>query len=268
MLPDEATILCGEWETGPTPPRFSKEKYNVGLKITEIVRHPDFDANLGVEGGNDIAVFKVVKGGLANSSFLDINPICLPEPDRPKPKEGVQSGWSKPPPLYYFKEFGEGFLSFITDTFKQWHYKMKIQDECKEPSRTEAFDTVIEYPSKAYYPPGLICAKDVTSRFCPTAGDSGSPLMVQEEKSERFYLEGLLSYLKGCDKFSFQQSNRVISTYKRNPACDTCTACTQNCEYTFACYSCKEFPTVWDGQTVDTQKQFSFLSFTESPLAR
>ena len=35
-------------------------------------------------------------------------------------------------------------------------------------------------PLVAYYPPGLICAKDVTRQFCPNAGDSGSPLMVKK----------------------------------------------------------------------------------------
>ena len=219
MTPDDATILCGEWETGPTPQRFSDEKYNVGLKITEIVRHPDFDAKVGVEGGSDIAVFKIESGGLETGTSLEIYPICLPNNNMPVAKwqeesrggrttEGVQSGWSKPPPLHYFKNVGEGFLSFITDTYKQWHYKMKIQEQCHEPTSTEAFDNLIQYPSKAYYPPGLICAKDVTSRFCPTAGDSGSPLMVREAnpraESERFYLQGVLSYLKGCEKFNLR----------------------------------------------------------------
>ena len=59
MDPQEMLIICGEFEIGPTPMRFSGEKYNVDLKIKEIVRHPDFKAEVGVEGGSDIAVFKV-----------------------------------------------------------------------------------------------------------------------------------------------------------------------------------------------------------------
>ena len=33
--------------------------------------------------------------------------------------------------------------------------------------------------SKAVYPPGLICAREAAHQFCPTPGDSGSPLMVK-----------------------------------------------------------------------------------------
>ena len=56
-------------------------------------------------------------------------------------------------------------------------------------------------PLVAYYPPGLICAKDMTRQFCPTAGDSGSPLMVKNS-DDRYYIEGTLSFLKGCDQFA------------------------------------------------------------------
>ena len=56
-------------------------------------------------------------------------------------------------------------------------------------------------PLVAYYPPGLICAKDVTRQFCPNAGDSGSPLMVKNS-DDRYYIEGTLSFLKGCDQFA------------------------------------------------------------------
>ena len=79
----EVVILCGEWETGPTPQNFSDEKYNVVLQVEDIIRHPDFEAEVGVEGGNDIAVFKVNNAGLKDCSAKDINPICLPEPSRP-----------------------------------------------------------------------------------------------------------------------------------------------------------------------------------------
>ena len=233
MTPDEVVIICGEWETGPTPQRFSGEEYNVDLKITEIVRHPDFAAELGVEGGSDIAVFKILEGG----PQLNINPICLPDLGMREPKTGFQSGWSNPPPLYYFRFFGNGFLSFVTDTFKQWHYKLKIEEECKEPTKSEAFDADIKYPSKAYYPPGLICAKDVTFRFCPTAGDSGSPLMVKvDDRSQRYYIQGILSYLKGCERFTMTEI--------------------------------KETGTTPEGiRVAPNEKEFTFLSFTESPLA-
>merc|ERR1719295_2558873 len=154
MDPAEVLILCGEWETGPAPKRFSGEKYNIDLEIREIVRHPDFLPGEGVDGGSDIAVFKVNGGEEVAWSDWPINPICLPAPGRPVATEGVQSGWSGSPPLYYVNQFGNGFLSFITDTFKQWHYKLNIDSRCEEPRFSIYADQTIRQPSKAYYPPG------------------------------------------------------------------------------------------------------------------
>ena len=200
MDPEEVVILCGEWETGPTPKNFSDEKYNVDLQVEDIIRHPDFEAEVGVEGGNDIAVFKVDEVRLEKRDAKDINPVCLPKPKRPTPKVGIHSGWSTPPALYYFREFGEGFLPFVADAFKQWHYKLTIDEECKNPTKSEVLSVNYTYPSTAYYPPGLICAKEVTGRFCPNNGDSGAPLMVRN-KDGHFYMEGHLSFLWGCDFF-------------------------------------------------------------------
>ena len=215
MNPDEATVLCGEWNTGATQPKFSEEKYNVALEITKIVRHPDFKPQLGVEGGNDLAIFKVKRGELEKSQTegIEINPICLPEPNRPQAKKGVSSGWGNPPPLQYFKEFGEGYLSFVTDSFKQWHYMMDIYKECKTEDRIcfapntkigecpmanliqKALpEKYVATPHKYYYPPGLVCAREVSKRFCPTAGDSGSPLMVRQ--GNRYKI--ILIYLCVC----------------------------------------------------------------------
>ena len=229
MDPKEVVILCGEWEAGPTPQNFSDEKYNVVLQVEDIIRHPDFEAEVGVEGGNDIAVFKVNNAGLKDSSAKDINPICLPEPSRPAPKEGFHSGWSTPPKLYYFREFGEGFLPFVADTFKQWHYKLAIDEECKNPTRSEVLSANISYPSTANYPPGLICAKDVTGRFCPNDGDSGAPMMVKNNDG-RFYMEGHLSFLWGCTFFEMgptDSSNTVFQfeSISENPLAYTKLSC-------------------------------------------
>ena len=90
MEPSEVIVLCGEWETGPAPQLSSGEKYNVDLEVIEIIRHPEFDAGgLGVEGGHDLAVFRTSPQGLANSSALNINPICLPDLTKPAAKRLV-----------------------------------------------------------------------------------------------------------------------------------------------------------------------------------
>ena len=61
MTGQDAEILCGEWETGNTPPTSSEEKYNIILDIKEIVRHPEYTVNVNTSAylQNDIAIFKV-----------------------------------------------------------------------------------------------------------------------------------------------------------------------------------------------------------------
>lgn len=61
MTKIDAEIVCGEWETGDTPPESSEEKYNVILQIEEILRHPNYTVNIESSAyiQNDIAVFKV-----------------------------------------------------------------------------------------------------------------------------------------------------------------------------------------------------------------
>ena len=61
MKGSDAEIVCGEWETGETPPESSKEKYNVIIQIEEIVRHPEYTVTIDSSAylKNDIAVFKV-----------------------------------------------------------------------------------------------------------------------------------------------------------------------------------------------------------------
>lgn len=148
MIPSEVVILCGEWETGPTPPELSNEEYNEVKDVTEIIRHPDFDVGgLGVENGNDIAIFKVDQKTLSTSFTSNIIPACLPSPSSDSLKEAVQSGWSNPPPLHFFERFGPAFLPFIPDTYKQWHHKLKIEDDCREPNTTGVFERKVKYPS-------------------------------------------------------------------------------------------------------------------------
>ena len=57
MTGEDAEILCGEWQTGDTPPASSGEQYNIVLNILEIIRHPDYSSSSYLV--NDVAVFKV-----------------------------------------------------------------------------------------------------------------------------------------------------------------------------------------------------------------
>ena len=119
MDPYEVVILCGEWEMGTGPQRLSKEEFNVVLKVKDIKRHPNFNPKHGVEGGNDLAIFKIDEDEVEGKKDINrIYPICLPEPGRLQATEGVNSGWSLPPPAYFLKKFGNSLLPTITNINK------------------------------------------------------------------------------------------------------------------------------------------------------
>merc|ERR1712223_166280 len=205
----DTEILCEEWQTGSTSQATSGEKYNVLLPITEIVRSPGFDASgLGPGGGSDIAVFKVNDDQLQDSRKNRIYPACLPPKDRKTPTEGVHSGWTKPPSMAFIETFGKGYEGAYGDFFKQWHHKMEIQEKCRDPNTTQVFGKPVKYPSNTFSPPATVCAVDVTSQSCFSTGDSGSPLMVREEdRPMRYFIEGVLSFVKGCEQFVFGARN-------------------------------------------------------------
>ena len=190
---------------GSAPRTLSGEDFNLVFGVKDIVKHPDFKPKYGVDAGNDLAIFKIDEEEAAREeNIAKINPICLPEPGRPQATEGVNSGWSLPPPAYFLNQFGPSLLPTIPNINKQWHYKVKIDKKCGNPTFSPSLGVPLRYPSTARYPSGLICANEIMNEFCPNAGDSGSPLMV-EKKNGRYYMEGLLSYLKGCERFNLDQ---------------------------------------------------------------
>ena len=215
---NDAEIVCGEWQTGSTKQGASGEKYNVVLPIVDIIRSPDYNtAGEGPAGGADIAVFKVDDSGFQDSREHKIYPACLPPKDRSHPEFGIHSGWSKPPPRSFLEQYGSGYLQSYEDFFKQWHYKMRIQEKCRDPVKTQAFGQDVKYPSDSYYPPATVCAVDVTSQSCFSTGEAGSPLMVQEEsgsRRQRYFIEGLLSFVKGCEQFAFGARDQARTKFE------------------------------------------------------
>jgi len=88
----------------------------------------------------------------------------------------------------------------------------------------QAFGGTLTYPSNTYYPPATVCATDVTVQSCFSTGDSGSPLMVREEdRPMRYFIEGILSFVKGCEQFVFGVRDTAETKYEllqnsENPA--------------------------------------------------
>ena len=78
------------------------------------------------------------------------------------------------------------------------------QVPCKDLVIDFLTGSFLKYPTNSYYPPWTVCASETFREFCPTSGESGSPLMVKDEDA-RVAVEGLLSFIKGCSRFDFRQ---------------------------------------------------------------
>ena len=121
----------------------------------------------------------------------------------------IHSGWSKPPPPDYVTNNAALYEPFYGEFFKQWHYSMNITT-CEDPKtlpvnnypvRRRSGDTLLNYPSNSYYPPGTVCAIEREKKFCPTSGESGSPLMVKDDQG-RMAAEGINSFSKVLKNFA------------------------------------------------------------------
>ena len=213
-------------QTGPTPQSASGEEYNVVLQIFDIIPSPNFDpTRAGPIGGSDIAAFKVNDTNLTNSRNK-INPACLPPKNRIHTEHGVHSGWTNPPPMSFIEKFAKGYQGSYSDFFKQRYYKMKIHEKCADPTKMQASGETILYPSNTYYPPATACATDVAVQSCFSTGDSGSPLMVRE--GNRNFIEGILSFVKGCEQFVFgvaSETKMNLLQNSENPAAYTKLSC-------------------------------------------
>ena len=196
MTGAEAEVKCGEWDTATD----TEEDYNIILPIEKITVHPDFQISRGEQNSqfvaNDIAVIKVADRNFEEQSRThNIYPACLPSPyNNLQDTEAVHSGWSKPPPLDYVTNNAPLHEEYLREFFKQWHYSMNIT-KCEDPKNYLNSETLLTYPSNSYYPPGTVCAVERLGEFCPTSGESGSPLMVTDQEG-RMVAEGINSFIK------------------------------------------------------------------------
>ena len=114
----------------------------------------------------------------------------------------IHAGWSSPPPLSYLQDNAPFHVQFYRDFRKMWHYRMDIS-ACQDPLTNEINGGPLTFPSDTYYPPGLVCGKEQRRYFCPSSGESGSPLMT--DNGGKLQIDGILSFIKGCGAFSFDQ---------------------------------------------------------------
>ena len=190
----EAEVKCGEWDTATD----TEEDYNVILPIEKVTVHPDFDISRGEQNSQfvaaDIATIHVSDENFeAQSRTHNINPACLPTQPLSNTESAVHSGWSKPPPLDFVTTNGAPHLDYYSEFSKQWHHFASITT-CEDPT-TYTTGKPMTYPSNSYYPPGTVCAKEKLKEFCPTSGESGSLLMVEDEEG-RMVAEGVHSFIK------------------------------------------------------------------------
>ena len=131
----------------------------------------------------------------AQSRTHNIYPACLPSPsNNVLNTTAVHSGWSKPPPLDYVTTNAPPYEEYYGEFFKQWHYSMNIT-KCEDPQTNVWTGEPLNYSSNSYYPPGTVCATEVQGEFCPTSGESGSPLMVTDDQG-RLAAVGINSFIK------------------------------------------------------------------------
>ena len=234
MTGEDAEIICGEWETGNYTAEESGEEYNIILEIESINVHPDYNITRGVNNSQyviaDVATFKV-REDLSEEQTSLLTPVCLPQAHTST--FGVHAGWSSPPPDNFLAEKLPGFDSNSVREFGQlWHYNMSLIT-CQDPTKYfvggffgYATGEDLTYSTNSYYPPGTICALEKNHEFCPTSGESGSPLMVQDEEG-LFYMLGINSFLKGCASLSthYNQYNNegdyefvILKQFSDNPS--------------------------------------------------
>ena len=70
----------------------------------------------------------------------------------------------------------------------------------------------LTYPTNSFYPPGTICAREKNLKFCPTSGESGSPLMIEDDEG-RLSVVGVNSFIKGCSTFFFETYSSSFSSF-------------------------------------------------------
>ena len=210
MTGEDVEVICGEWDTASD----DEEKYNVVLQIVSIVRHPEYNISRGEANSqfvvSDLAVLHVRDDEFEElSNKHKIYPACLPSNHQLTSTTAIHAGWSTSPPEDFLSINVPAYLEVYHFFSKQWHYNMTVET-CKDPQTNFINNSTLKFPTNSYYPPGTICATEILRKFCPTSGESGSPLMVTDERS-RFVAAGIQSFIKSCSSITFLELNPFLS---------------------------------------------------------
>ena len=219
----DSEVVCGDWEAGNYTAEESGEEYNIILQIDSVTVHPDYKITRGTNNSQyvtaDLAVLRTKTDHLTEREISELTPVCLPQSH--SSEHAVQAGWSSPPSWQTFLYFTEAIQESteakeenFRQFFKLWHYNMTLLP-CQDPQHYFSFtgptDVNVKYPTNSYYPPGTLCATEKNHQFCPTSGESGSPLMVEDEEEGRLFVLGFNSFMKGCS--SAQITANVTSQF-------------------------------------------------------
>ena len=133
---------------------------------------------------------------LNNSPGLTISPQLVYQHNHCQTQQLLftQAGQHLPHWNMYITNNAPEYLEVWGEFFKQWHYSMNLT-KCEDPQTYWQSEEALNYPTNSFYPPGTVCAVERLKEFCPTSGESGSPLMVTDDEG-RMVVEGIHSFTK------------------------------------------------------------------------
>ncbi|XP_045618724.1 coagulation factor X isoform X1 [Procambarus clarkii] len=141
----------------------------IDFGVTEFRMHERYDSKTQE---NDIALVKLDKPATFSETIW---PVCLPPPQTSyQGRDGYVTGWGT---IYYGGP--------VSPTLQEVVVPIWSKQDCSSA-----------YPSKIL--PGMMCAGSKTGGMDSCQGDSGGPFQVQDFRSRRWYVAGVVSWGERC----------------------------------------------------------------------
>lgn len=181
------------FEPGPPPPTMVRlGAYDLSRSSSTVVAPQDFNIQDRRDGGynmktkeNDITIIILDREATFNAY---VQPACLPFKFRNKDFQGddlVVTGWGK-------TRFGN---------FRTSDVPMKAVVPVKNTNRCAVNYEALPQNKRPLIDSRSLCAGDGTADAC--GGDSGGPLHYLDQREEKFYLVGVVSFGVGCARSDF-----------------------------------------------------------------